>query len=227
MRRDFCAAVLVAVLLSLVRGAWADEPAPEQSEAIFSFAAAESVATAASTLNGKMAPDFTLPDDRMNAVRLGELRGKWVVLHFYPLYDTPDCKCQVNDFTRQLQAFYDLGSAVVLGVSTGSPEQLQNLRQQYDLKFMLLSDPQRHVINQYGAWAETTLDGTAYGRVVRGTLVIDPAGRIRRHWPEVMPQGHVERVRSFVEHEILRADQPRTSQEGTGRIGESPDLAGR
>lgn len=213
MRPDFCVAILVTVLLSLVRGAAAEDLAPAQDEAVISsFVTIEQIGTSTSTLTGQMAPDFTLPDDQMNAVRLGELRGKWVVLHFYAAGDIPDCSCKINDFTRQLQAFHDL-DAVVLGVSTGSPEQFQNLRKKYDLKLAMLSDQDKQVIKQYGAWAETTLDGVPYGRVIRGTFVIDPDGRIRRHWPEVMPQGHVDRVRTFIESQIHLAQQPTTPRD--------------
>jgi len=154
----------------------------------------EQAASSSSPIIGKQAPDFTLLNQHSQDVKLSGLKGKWVVLYFYPKDDTPGCSCQATEFTSLLQNFTDMG-AVILGVSPDSPGMHNMFIDKYDLKLTLLSDPDRKVMQQYGAWISSTLGTEAYYRIIRCTYLIDPDGVIRRHWPEVIPQGHAERVR--------------------------------
>ncbi len=158
----------------------------------------ESAATAASPLIGMMAPDFTLPNQDGQPVKLTAQRGKWVVLYFYPKDDTPGCACQATDFTDLLQEFRDM-NAVILGVSPDTIDDHRYFGEKYHLKLTLLSDQDKRVMRQYGAWVEATMAGDKGGRVVRSTLIIDPQGRIAHHWPEVIPTGHAKRVREKLE----------------------------
>ena len=164
-------------------------PSPEQTE---------SAAAARSPLAGRSAPDFSLPDDAGKSVRLADFRGRWVVLYFYPQGDTPGCTCEATEFTQLLQDFNDLNAAVV-GVSPDSPASLAYFRKKYDLRLNLLSDPDRTVARQYGAAHAFTLGTDTPDpkdeQTIRTTYLIDPAGKIAYHWPEVIPEGHAARVR--------------------------------
>jgi len=155
----------------------------------------EQAASARSAIVGQPAPDFALPDQDGQAVSLRGLRGKWVVLYFYPQDDTPGCACQATEFTALLWSFRDM-NATVLGVSPDNPASHRRFIEKYNLKLVLLSDPEHAVMRRYGAWATTALGDKQYGRVVRTTVIIDPQGTIRHHWPEVLPTGHAERVRT-------------------------------
>ena len=180
------AIAVLAVFLGLLQGC---QQRKDDASASMEQAAAQS-----STAVGRPAPDFTLPDQQDRPVQLSRLRGKWVVLYFYPKDDTPGCACQANEFTLLLTEFQDM-NADILGVSPDDPASHRRFIEKYSLKLTLLSDPQRQVMRQYGAWAQTPLAGADSGHVVRSTYIIDPQGVIRRHWPEVIPQGHAERVR--------------------------------
>lgn len=136
---------------------------------------------------GKPAPAFRLPDQNDQPVSLTELRGKWVVLYFYPKDDTPGCTAEACEFTDALKDFESL-SAVVLGCSPDSPESHRKFIEKHDLKISLLSDQKRQVMTTYGAY-----DGK---RVIRSTVIIDPHGNIAHHWPKVKPRGHAAEVKA-------------------------------
>jgi peroxiredoxin Q/BCP len=167
---------------------------PARAAGVPSPAEVEQAASRASAVVGRPAPDFTLPDQDNRPVRLGDFRGKWVVLYIYPKDDTPGCTCQATEFTKLLGEFRDM-NAEVLGVSADSPSDHQYFRQKYDLDLTLLSDERAETMRRYGAWVETPAAGAGTGRTVRQTYLIDPRGTIARHWPEVIPEGHAERVR--------------------------------
>jgi peroxiredoxin Q/BCP len=154
----------------------------------------ETAAARSSPLVGKPAPLFTLPDADNKPVSLQALRGKWVVLYFYPMDDTPACTCQANEFTALLADFAEM-NAEILGVSGDSLEDHQHFREKYQIALRLLSDPKAEMMSRYGAWVETKVADTVVGRTIRQTYLIDPQGNIARHWPEVVPQGHADRVR--------------------------------
>ncbi len=151
---------------------------------------------------GKSAPAFTLPDKNGDKVRLADLRGQHVVVYFYPKDDTPGCACEATEFTELLWQYNGMGAAV-LGMSPDSPADHRKFIKKYGLQLTLLSDPDRSVMSQYGAWVQTTIGGVQKGRVVRSTFLIDPDGKIGWHWPEVLPKGHAARVRNKLEE--LRA----------------------
>jgi len=157
----------------------------------------EEAASIRSPLAGKMAPDFVLMDQDEKPVKLSGLRGKWVVLYFYPKDDTPGCTCQATEFTELIGDMRDM-NAKVYGISADSPETHNVFIQKYDLGLDLLSDRDRKVMKEYGAWMESSMAGEKFGRTIRTTFIIGPAGRIRRHWPEVIPEGHAERVKNWL-----------------------------
>ena len=142
---------------------------------------------------GRPAPDFTLPDQDGNPVTLSALRGKWVILYFYPKDDTPGCTLEARDFT-ELSARFRQRNGEVLGISGDSPESHCDFRDKHGLSIRLLSDPEHKVMEDYGAWVRGTLGQWRYGRAIRTTMLVDPEGTIRHFWPEVIAQGHAERV---------------------------------
>lgn len=154
----------------------------------------ESAAAERSNITGQPAPDFTLLDQNEVPLTLSDHRGQWVVLYFYPKDDTPGCTCQATEFTSLLGEFRDM-NARIYGINADTPAEHRKFIQRYALEIDLLSDPDRDVMREYGAWFENSLGGKRYGRVVRTTMIVGPDGTVRYHWPEVIPQGHAERVR--------------------------------
>ncbi|MCK6558602.1 thioredoxin-dependent thiol peroxidase [bacterium] len=140
-----------------------------------------------------MAPDFALPDDRGQLVRLSNYRGRKVVLYFYPEDDTPAC-------TREACAFRDrfgdiqLHGAVILGVSADPVESHRKFKAKYRLNFPLLSDADRKVLRAYDVWQEKTMFGRTYMGVVRSTFIIDETGRIAKVFTKVKVDGHAAEV---------------------------------
>ena len=157
-------------------------------------AAMEQAAAMSSALIGHEAPGFTLQNQDGEPVGLQDFRGQWLVLYFYPKDDTPGCTCQATEFTGMLDEFQDM-NAVVLGISEDSPRSHRRFIEAHDLDITLLSDPTHETMSDYGAWLRGTIDGKGYGRTIRSTVSIGPEGKIRYHWPEVIPTGHAERVR--------------------------------
>jgi thioredoxin-dependent peroxiredoxin len=143
---------------------------------------------------GKKAPAFALPDQDGKAVKLGDYKGSWVVLYFYPKDDTPGCTTEACDFTDGLKDFEKLES-VVLGCSPDSPESHRKFIAKYKLKVRLLSDPGHEAMEAYGAWGEKVLYGKRSIGVIRSTVIIDPAGNVAHHWARVKSAGHAEAVR--------------------------------
>jgi peroxiredoxin Q/BCP len=116
------------------------------------------------------------------------------VLYFYPKDDTPGCACQATEFTETLSQFRNM-NAMILGVSADSPQSHRLFIEKYGLALTLLSDPNHAVMKRYGAWVESSLGEKKTERVIRSTFIIGPNGLVRYHFPEVIPQGHAERVR--------------------------------
>ena len=143
---------------------------------------------------GEPAPDFTLTDTSGQRVSLRDLAGKHVVLYFYPKDDTPGCTkeaCGFRDAWTDLQAL----GAVVIGVSPDAAASHQRFAEKYALPFPLLSDPDRTVMEAYGAHGEKTSYGRKVTGVIRSTVWIGPDGRVRRHWPRITDAGsHPEQV---------------------------------
>lgn len=142
---------------------------------------------------GDEAPHFSLPAEGGGTVRLAELRGKIVVLFFYPQDNTPTCTVEAIDFSRLNSAFNKAG-AVVIGVSPDSLKKHEKFRKKHELATPLLSDESRQAIDAYGVWAQKSMFGRKYMGVVRTTFLIDRNGRIARIWPKVRVSGHADEV---------------------------------
>jgi peroxiredoxin Q/BCP len=143
---------------------------------------------------GSKAPAFALPNQDDEVVKLSALKGRWVVLYFYPKDDTPGCTTEACDFTAGIKAFEKL-DATVLGCSADSPESHRKFIAKHKLKVSLLSDADRTVMQAYGAWGEKMLYGKKIVGVIRSTVIIDPNGKVAHHWPTVRAAGHAEAVR--------------------------------
>ena len=143
---------------------------------------------------GKSAPAFSAKDQDDRLVKLSDLKGKWVVLYFYPKDDTPGCTTEACEFTDGLKGFEKL-DALVLGCSPDSTERHRKFIAKYKLKVKLLSDPDHQVLEAYGAWGNKVLYGRHFVGVIRSTVIINPAGKVARHWPKVKAAGHAEEVR--------------------------------
>ena len=133
---------------------------------------------------GKAAPLFTLPDADGDEVALEDLRGKHVVIYFYPRDDTPGCTkeaCGFRDYWQEIQA----ADAVVLGISPDTEESHRKFRAKYDLPFTLLADTDRKVMSLYGAYGEKTLYGKKTIGVIRSTVLVGPDGKVVKHWRRV------------------------------------------
>jgi peroxiredoxin Q/BCP len=143
---------------------------------------------------GDAAPDFTLPDADGNEVSLSSLRGRRVIIYFYPAAMTPGCTTQACDFRDSLESLAVAGFAVV-GVSPDSPAKLAKFRDRDGLTFPLLSDQKREVLEAYGAYGEKMLYGKKSVGVIRSTFVVGPDGKIEQAQYGVKATGHVARLR--------------------------------
>jgi thioredoxin-dependent peroxiredoxin len=143
---------------------------------------------------GKKAPDFSLKNQNDETVKLSGLKGRWVVLYFYPKDDTPGCTTEACDFTDGLKDFEKL-DATILGCSPDSTESHRKFIAKYKLKVSLLSDPEHKVLEKYGAWGEKNMYGKKSMGVIRSTVLIDPEGKVAHHYAKVSANGHAEAVR--------------------------------
>jgi peroxiredoxin Q/BCP len=142
---------------------------------------------------GDIAPEFDLPSTTGRNISLASLRGKKVVLYFYPKDQTPGCTREACDF-RDRHAALEGSGAVVLGVSKDSLKSHANFREKQSLPFPLLSDPDNAVAKAYGAYGEKTSYGKTTLGTIRSTFLIDEDGRIERIWSPVKVDGHAEEV---------------------------------
>ncbi len=143
---------------------------------------------------GTKAPEFCLPNQDEVEICLRDLKGKWIVLYFYPKDNTPGCTTEACDFTDALPDFSAL-DAVILGVSPDSPKKHRNFIEKKDLKITLLSDEEKEVSERYDVWKLKKNYGREYMGVVRTTYIIDPDGNIAAAWDKVRVKGHVEVVK--------------------------------
>jgi len=142
---------------------------------------------------GDAAPDFTLPDQNGEPTTLSSLRGRTVVLYFYPKASTPGCTTQACGVRDHLPA-YEEANAVVLGVSPDPVKKVKKFHDAEGLNFTLLADEDHAVSEEYGVWAEKSMYGRTYWGVVRSTFVIDGEGVVRHVIPKVTPKTHDEQV---------------------------------
>jgi peroxiredoxin Q/BCP len=147
---------------------------------------------------GDRAPDFELPDQDGRAVKLSDLRGRPVVVYFYPKADTPGCTTQACG-VRDHRADYAGAGAVVLGISPDPVADVKRFQQKYGLDFSLLADVDHSVAETYGVWAEKSMYGRTYLGNERTTFIIDPDGRVSRVLRKVRPDEHDELVLQALE----------------------------
>ena len=150
--------------------------------------------TAVRLAPGDQAPDFTLPDADGNSVSLSKLRGQRVIVYFYPAAMTPGCTKQACDFTDSLASLQCAGYDV-LGISPDSPAKLAKFRERDSLTITLLSDADRTVMKEYGAFGEKKLYGKTVEGVLRSTFVVDEEGVISLAQYNVRASGHVAKLR--------------------------------
>ena len=143
--------------------------------------------------DGDKAPDFELPTDGGETLKLSGLKGKPVVLYFYPKDDTSGCTAEAKDFSRLAPQFRKAGVEVI-GVSPDSVASHQKFRKKYDLAVTLAADADKAVATAYGVWVEKSMYGRKYMGVERSTFLIDKTGRIAKSWRKVKVPGHAEAV---------------------------------
>jgi thioredoxin-dependent peroxiredoxin len=142
---------------------------------------------------GDTAPDFDAKIHDGSTLRLSSLRGKRVVLYFYPKDDTPGCTVEACDF-RDHRPKFSRRKVEVIGVSPDSPERHAKFRDKYELPFTLVSDADKKIATAYGVFKEKNMYGKKVLGIVRTTFLIDAEGKIESIWPGVKVKGHVEAV---------------------------------
>ncbi|MGH7311402.1 MAG: peroxiredoxin [Candidatus Rokuibacteriota bacterium] len=154
----------------------------------------------------RKAPSFILPDAAGKRVALDDFRGKDVVVYFYPRDDTPGCTKEACGFRDAWKALQRTGVAV-LGVSPDPPASHVKFAAKYKLQFPLLSDPERKVMEAWGAWGDKVLYGKKTKGVIRSTVWIGPDGIVRKHWARVRDAAaHPAEVLEAIRSEARRAD---------------------
>jgi peroxiredoxin Q/BCP len=146
---------------------------------------------------GDRAPDFDLPTDDGGRIDLAKLRGKSVVLYFYPKDDTSGCTQEALNFSEKAKAFAR-ANAIVIGVSKDSVARHNKFKAKHGLNIMLASDEAGETLAAYNVWTEKNMYGRKYMGIERSTYLIDPKGRIRRIWRKVKVPGHVDEVLRMV-----------------------------
>ena len=142
---------------------------------------------------GNKAPNFNLPNQNGNSVRLDDFAGRWLVVYFYPRDDTPGCTVEANDFTR-LKKDFEKKETVILGVSPDNEAKHCKFIDKHGLKIDLLADCEKSMLSDYGVWQEKSMYGKTYMGVVRTTYLIDPDGNIAGAWTKVKANGHADAV---------------------------------
>jgi peroxiredoxin Q/BCP len=156
--------------------------------------------------NGTKAPEFCLPNQDGVEICSRDLKGKWVVLYFYPKDSTPGCTTQACDFTAQEAQFDDL-DAVILGVSADNMKRHQNFIAKNDLSITLLSDEDTSMMQEYGVWQLKKNYGKEYMGIVRTTYIINPEGEIVAGWEKVKVRH--KKKKDGVQTELLHVDEVR------------------
>ncbi|HEX5609288.1 MAG TPA: thioredoxin-dependent thiol peroxidase [Solirubrobacterales bacterium] len=142
---------------------------------------------------GDKAPNFTLPDQNGEKVKLSDLRGETVVVYFYPRADTPGCTTQACGIRDRGGEYAELG-AKVIGISPDEVEAVAKFDSKYDLGFTLLADADHAVAEKWGAWGEKSMYGKKYQGVLRNSYIVDPKGKIARVFPKVQPKKHDDTI---------------------------------
>jgi thioredoxin-dependent peroxiredoxin len=142
---------------------------------------------------GDKAPDFTLPTDGGGSITLSKLKGKKVIVYFYPKDDTSGCTAEACGF-RDSEPDFTKSGAVVIGISKDTVASHDKFKKKYDLPFILASDKEGDVCESYGVWVEKSMYGRKYMGIERSTFLIDEKGVIRGVWNKVKVTGHVDEV---------------------------------
>lgn len=142
---------------------------------------------------GRMAPDFDLATDGGGHIRLSDLRGKKVVVYFYPADDTAGCTIEAIDFSTARAAFAAAGTEII-GISPDSEGSHDRFKTKHRLGIILAADPDKTALKAFGVWGEKTTFGRRYMGVERSTFLVGADGRIAREWRKVRVAGHVEEV---------------------------------
>lgn len=153
---------------------------------------------------GMKAPAFTLPDQSGAKVALSKLKGKWVILYFYPKDMTSGCTKEACEFRDSLSKL-KTKNCVVLGVSKDSIKRHVEFSEKFDLNFQLLSDEDGEICEKYGVWQEKSMYGKKYKGIVRSTFIIDDNGRIAKAYYKVRLNGHVQKIVSEV-NQLMASD---------------------
>lgn len=140
-----------------------------------------------------LAPQFTLPCDGGGTFSLSAMRGKKLVLFFYPKDNTPGCTTEAMDFTAAKEEFDDLGVTIV-GMSPDTARKHDNFKAKHHLDVILVSDEEKTTLEAYGVWVEKSMYGRKYMGVERSTFLIDEDGRVAQSWHKVKVKGHVDTV---------------------------------
>lgn len=146
---------------------------------------------------GSKAPEFFMATDSGQTVSLDSLKGKAVVLYFYPKDDTPGCTMEAKDFRDHIKEFEKAG-AVIIGVSKDSVKSHEKFKEKYCLPFPLASDEDGSVCESYGVWVEKSMYGKTYMGIERCTFLVDKNGVLREIWRKVKVDGHVQEVLAAV-----------------------------
>jgi thioredoxin-dependent peroxiredoxin len=149
--------------------------------------------SAAGDLEGGRAPDFSGTTDTGETLKLSSLRGRTVVLFFYPKDDTSGCTTEACSLRDTLPRF-DALDAVVIGVSPDSPKSHQKFKKKYDLPYTLIADVDHAIAVKYGVWGEKSMYGRKYMGMLRATFLIDSAGKVAKVFEKVKPEGHGDEV---------------------------------
>lgn len=147
---------------------------------------------------GDIAPEFCLPNQDDVEICLRDLKGKWIVLYFYPRDNTPGCTTEACEFTEAAPDFSSL-DALILGVSADSTKKHRNFIEKHNLGITLLSDESTDMMQKYGVWQLKKNYGKEYMGIVRTTFIINPEGKIAAKWDKVRVKGHVEAVKEKLE----------------------------
>jgi thioredoxin-dependent peroxiredoxin len=138
------------------------------------------------------APDFELKDQDGKSHKLSDYKGKKIVLYFYPRDDTPGCTKEACDFRDNYGALKK--KALVIGVSADDEKSHKKFVEKYSLPFILLSDPDKKVLNLYGVWGKKSFIGKTYMGIIRTTFIIDKSFKIKKIFPKVSVEGHVQEI---------------------------------
>lgn len=148
---------------------------------------------------GKLAPAFTLKDQKGNKTALKDFRGKRVVIYFYPKDDTPGCTKEACGF-RDLHSQTSESNTVVLGISPDDGDSHQKFIEKFKLPFTLLCDPDKKVMEKYGAWGEKVMYGRKSIGTIRSTVLIDEHGKVIKHWKKVpKAESHPQKVLEVIQ----------------------------